>query len=267
MISPTDIVDSPFNRRHSAGARRVGYDSLPDMLGAINGALREPSAPSFIYAYWPDFDHCAHQCGAISDEACDLLRAADEALGRWVLTQPGRDTLLLVTADHGFIDGPPQRLIEIEDFPEIVDCLTGPLSGERRAVFCHVKPGRTRDFERALHALDHACTAWASEDLIAAGRFGPGDPHPRLQSRIGDFTLEMKGDWTLRDTMPLEMMSIGAASPSGEATTRFRVGLNPTRPQQAAGILIDPPPSFACAIGSAPAATSAAEPPDDAPQE
>lgn len=30
---------------------------------------------------------------------------------------------------------------------------------------------------------------------------------------------------------------------------------------------IDPPPSFACAIGSAPAATSAADPPDDAPQE
>ena len=34
---------------------------------------------------------------------------------------------------------------------------------------------------------------------------------------------------------------------------------------QAAGIRIDPPPSFACAIGTTPAATNAPEPDDDAP--
>ncbi|MFH1813374.1 MAG: alkaline phosphatase family protein [Pseudomonadota bacterium] len=204
VISPADIVDSPFNLRHSAGARRIGHDGLPDMLDQIDCALRVPSPPSYVYAYWPDFDHCAHQRGAASDEARALLRAADVALGRWVQAPSRRDTLLLVTADHGFIDGPPQRLIELEDFPLLADCLAGPLSGERRAVFCHVKPGRVRDFERALQALDHACTVWRSADLQAAGRFGPGTPHPKLLSRIGDFTLEMRDDWTLRDTMPGE---------------------------------------------------------------
>ncbi len=38
-----------------------------------------------------------------------------------------------------------------------------------------------------------------------------------------------------------------------------------TSPQQEAGIRIDPPPSFAWLIGTTPAATSAAEPPDDPP--
>ena len=46
---------------------------------------------------------------------------------------------------------------------------------------------------------------------------------------------------------------------------RPRLGLNPTSPVTAAGIRMDPPPSFACAIGSAPAATSDAEPPDEPP--
>lgn len=204
VISPIDIVDSPFNLRHSAGAGRVGYTDLGDMLCAIGNALREPVPPAYIYAYWPDFDHCAHRYGSGSQAARDLLRVADEVLSRWVQTQSHGDALLLVTADHGFIDGPAHRLIEIEDVPALADCLAGPLSGERRAVFCHVRSGRTREFERAVQALDHACVVWRSADLLAAGRFGPGQPHPRLLSRIGDFTLEMKEDWTLRDTLPDE---------------------------------------------------------------
>ena len=39
----------------------------------------------------------------------------------------------------------------------------------------------------------------------------------------------------------------------------------PTRPQQAAGIRSEPPPSLPCAIGTRPAATAAAEPPEEPP--
>lgn len=204
VISPVDIVDSPFNLRHSAGADRVGYVDLAGMLDAIGSALRAPQPPAYIYAYWPDFDHCAHARGTGSEAARDLLRKADQALADWSRSLAGNDALLLVTADHGFIDAPPERLIDIEDWPDAADCLAGPLSGERRAVFCHVKPGRQRDFERAMHRLDHVCVPWRSADLVAAGRFGPGLRHPQLLSRIGDYTLEMKQDWTLRDTMPGE---------------------------------------------------------------
>src|SRR5690242_791404 len=47
--------------------------------------------------------------------------------------------------------------------------------------------------------------------------------------------------------------------------TRPRVGLRPTRPLIAAGMRIEPPPSLAWANGTAPAATSAAEPDEEAP--
>ncbi len=47
--------------------------------------------------------------------------------------------------------------------------------------------------------------------------------------------------------------------------TRPRLGLSPTRPQQAAGMRIEPPPSLPCAIGTIPAATAAAEPPEEPP--
>src|SRR5205823_7421390 len=53
---------------------------------------------------------------------------------------------------------------------------------------------------------------------------------------------------------------------SGPIGLRARVGLSPKRPQQEAGIRMDPPPSVACAMGTMPAATAAAEPPLEPPE-
>src|SRR3954452_5195064 len=52
---------------------------------------------------------------------------------------------------------------------------------------------------------------------------------------------------------------------SGPREMRPRLGLRPTRPQQAAGTRIEPPPSEAWAIGTRPPATAAPEPPDEPP--
>jgi hypothetical protein len=50
-----------------------------------------------------------------------------------------------------------------------------------------------------------------------------------------------------------------------ESGSRPRLGLSPTRPQHAAGTRVEPPPSAAWAIGTTPAATRAAAPPDEPP--
>src|SRR5688500_2318918 len=51
----------------------------------------------------------------------------------------------------------------------------------------------------------------------------------------------------------------------GHVGLRPRDGLKPKTPQQDAGMRIDPPPSPPLAIGTRPAATAAAEPPEDPP--
>ena len=53
----------------------------------------------------------------------------------------------------------------------------------------------------------------------------------------------------------------------GARLERARVGLRPTSPQNAAGMRIDPPMSFAWPTGARPAATAAAEPPLEPPVE
>src|ERR1700757_1801599 len=54
---------------------------------------------------------------------------------------------------------------------------------------------------------------------------------------------------------------------SGAMDTRPRDGLSPNKPHCAPGIRSEPPPSVACATGRMPAATAAAEPPEEPPGE
>ena len=55
------------------------------------------------------------------------------------------------------------------------------------------------------------------------------------------------------------------SSSRGPLETRPRDGFNPTRPQSAAGMRIEPPPSPAPATGTMPETTAAADPPEDPP--
>ena len=41
-----------------------------------------------------------------------------------------------------------------------------------------------------------------SGELVEEGWFGPGQPHPRLAERIGDVTLLMRGNYTVKDWIP-----------------------------------------------------------------
>src|SRR6185503_117312 len=61
-------------------------------------------------------------------------------------------------------------------------------------------------------------------------------------------------------TRPLNM-----SPKSGPSGLRARVGLSANTPQHEAGIRIERPPSLACANGTMPAATAAAEPPLEPP--
>src|SRR5215212_7535043 len=72
---------------------------------------------------------------------------------------------------------------------------------------------------------------------------------------------------TVRVTEPSIVPPAHTSDMIGPWLTRPRVGLSPTSPHSLAGIRIEPPPSFACATGTMPLATAAADPPDDPPVE
>ena len=70
---------------------------------------------------------------------------------------------------------------------------------------------------------------------------------------------------TLRVTTNSAENPLQRSPSAGPKELRPRVGLRPTRPHMLAGPRMEPPPSLACAAGTMPAATAAAEPPLEPP--
>ena len=204
-LAPRSIAGSAFNAWHARGANSVAYDSLPELFARLAGLLRDAGTPRYIYAYLPDLDSVSHRHGTDSAQAQQTLASIDALFGELLAATEGSDGWLVATADHGFIDSPPQRVVSLDDHPQLAALLARPLCGERRAAYADVAPQHRAAFadyvrERLAHCVDLRLSA----DLIDAGWFGPPPFHAQLAARVGDYTLLMKDDWTIKDWLPGE---------------------------------------------------------------
>lgn len=202
-VAPQDIVESPFNRYHTQGAQRIGYWGIKGFIDAIAHAVSTStpqSAPNFIYAYYPALDSLMHGVGTSDARVTQRLQQIDAAVATLQAKLAGTNTLLIVTADHGFIDAPKDHLIALDEHPELAAMLLRPLCGERRLAYAYVRPECHADFQDYVNEhLSDACRCIPTAEFIVEGWFGPGAPHPQLASRAGDFVLQMRGDWTIKD--------------------------------------------------------------------
>lgn len=205
VVSPRAIINSEFNVRHTAGAERRAYDGLADFFPAVAAAVRDAPARKFVYAYYSTFDAIAHSFGVSSRQCAQKFAALDEAFGGFLDSLAGTGTTVILTADHGFIDTSPEHSLKLDNYPRLAGMLARPLCGEQRAAYCYVRPGRHADFEACVRdELSDSAVLAQSADLVAAGLFGPGTPHPQLGARIGDYTLLMKDNCTIKDVLPGE---------------------------------------------------------------
>ncbi len=205
VVSPKEIAGSPFNAFHSRGADTLAYGNLDELLLMLANLVRIPGR-KFIYAYWPTLDSVSHRHGACSAQAQATLQRFCAGFDRLVPEIGGSDTQLLVTADHGFIDSPDSRCVELDDHRALAAMLARPLCGEQRVSWCYLKPDvSTDDFARCVAArLGDRAEAVTRERMLQEGWFGPGTPHPRLAARVGDVALVMRDDWTIKDWLPGE---------------------------------------------------------------
>ncbi len=226
VVAPQSIAGSPFNAWHSRGAQSMAYKSLPEMFACLADLVQEGARSSYIYAYYPDLDSYSHHYGTDSRQAQHTLSQFDAGFGELLRRLRGSSTWLLVTADHGFIDSPPRRVISLDDHPRLAALLLRPLCGERRAAYCYVAPENRPTFEAYVRRhLGRAVHLHASDRLIAAGWFGPPPYHPRLASRVGDYTLVMKDNWTIKDWLPGERRFAMLGVHGGISSSEMRVPL------------------------------------------
>jgi Type I phosphodiesterase / nucleotide pyrophosphatase len=222
VVSWRQIIDSTYNRHHCGRTERLAYDNLEGFLAQTVAAVKSGPARKLVYAYWPEFDALAHQHGVASEPVRAHYRTLDALFGELLARLAGSDTLLVVTADHGFVDSPPEESIELP--PALAALLRFPLCGERRVAFCHAHD-RTSFLARAKDVLGDRAQVRPSVELLDEGWFGPGRAHPRILERIGDVALLMNGRGTIKDWVPGEARHLHIGNHGGTSEDEMRIPL------------------------------------------
>jgi len=222
VVTYKEIIDSEYNTCHCRGAQCVAYETLDELVAQIEGAVKSGADRKFVYAYWPVYDMVSHRYGAGSAEAFEQFAKIDAAFGTLLARLSGTDSVVIATADHGFIDVAPEESFELP--VSLASLLRFPLCGERRVAYCHVHDVKTF-MQKAKDWLGEHADVIPSQNLADEGWFGPGTPHPRFKERIGDVALVMRGRYTVKDWTPGESRHLHIGNHGGTSDDEMLIPL------------------------------------------
>jgi hypothetical protein len=200
LLSFGDIPNVPFG---VVGTRWHDRRSYPDLAGLVEtvAMFAREGGQRVAYVYWPRYDGLCHEIGCEHPDIGAHFEELDAMLADLVDALRGTNACLCVLADHGLVTVERERCIDLAAVPGLMDCMPMVASGDQRQLSCYVRPHKIEDFlDIVERELGDACVCVRGETLLEAGVFGPGDPHPKLRSRLGDYVLLCKEGWALIHT-------------------------------------------------------------------
>ncbi len=190
-------ADSSVNAEFIAPFTKHKVNDVPDMCNHISTVCAN-NRRNYILAYWPQPDHDMHELGTEHEKIHDIILDINRRVAD--LSARLRDTLIIVTADHGMID---TEYAFITDYPEISDCLIRPYTIESRAVNFFVKPGKTAQFAEAFNnRFGEDFMLLTKEEVLERGLFGRGTPHERISDFLGDYLAVATGRLSIEHARP-----------------------------------------------------------------
>jgi hypothetical protein len=205
---------APLYVRAAAHGLDVTVVNLPEYVGSgltvvtTRGARYEPTAGSdlaeimlrelkrsdLVYGYTPELDKAGHVYGLTSPEWHEAASDVDSLIARLADGLPA-DAALVITADHGQLDVPPDRRLDVDADPRLAEGVA-LFAGEPRVRYLHAIPGAEPDVLAAWRELaGHAAWIGTREEAIATGWYGPFTPD--FAERIGDVVVVCQDDWAV----------------------------------------------------------------------
>ncbi|BBY21534.1 alkaline phosphatase family protein [Mycobacterium stomatepiae] len=149
------------------------------------------AAPGLVYGYIADLDTAAHVFGIGSPHWHEAAARVDALLTRLVDALPA-NAALLVTADHGGLNVPPQARVDLDTDSRLSQGIR-VVAGEPRVRYLHTAPGAAADVRATWSGLlDGKAEVYSRDQAVATGMFGPVDPGHL--ARIGDVVVICTGD-------------------------------------------------------------------------
>jgi hypothetical protein len=174
--------------------------STPSDLWVNTRHLLETNATERMYAwvYWGELDHLSHFYGPDDERTLAEFASFSAAFEHLFLSRLSpelrRDTMVILTADHGQINTQKHSKYDLNHHPEFTRRLHLQPTGENRMAYLYLRPGQQEEITGYLNRV------WPDQFMlidphtaVSAGLFGPGQPHPRLLDRLGDVIALARG--------------------------------------------------------------------------
>jgi len=186
-VTPYENVVTTINK---AGGRAYGcapflppYPSSIEEICAGVKTLCEKPGQKYIYAYWDQPDGCLHSSGCASDEVKEVLKNIEACVSG--LADELKNTLIIVTADHGHID---TEYAVLQDYPQVCDCLIRMPSLEPRVLNFFVKEDKKETFEKEFkREFGDKFLLMPMEQVLEKKLFGTGKQHENFRAMLGDY--------------------------------------------------------------------------------
>jgi hypothetical protein len=206
VVSKREFVDTGLTLCGFRGSEFVGGDKVGERIAGVVAASAEN--PSVTYVYDGDLDWTGHRYGVDSPQWRAQLAAIDASIEQLrEALDPG--VRLLVVADHGMIDSPPEARTDVDEHLELRSGVW-LFGGEARFRHLYCASGAVEDVMATWRERlgDHAHVL-SRDEAIERGWFGP--VASQVRPRLGDVVVAARGDHAVVSTadFPYENMLVG----------------------------------------------------------
>lgn len=160
------------------------YNGIDDMFNKIKSICNEKTEKrKYIYAYDVDPDSLMHVLGSDSLEVSDAIKERNDKVEK--LCEELDDTVVIVIADHGHIN---IENIYLEDYKDILECLSKKTSIESRAINFFIKEDKKEEFVKLFNKyFGYYYTLYTRDDVIKSKLFGTGEENEIFKDELGDY--------------------------------------------------------------------------------
>jgi predicted AlkP superfamily pyrophosphatase or phosphodiesterase len=227
VVVPEKLIGSVYTNFLLGGSDKTGYMGLKDFYSRLTGAVKASQGKkNYIYGYLPDLDSVFHKDGSKSVSLTRLFYKIARETEKFFNEIAGTNSLVIITADHGLLDGGQENQLNMNELPQISKMLEFPLCGEPRAAYCYVKDEYKKDFKQIVEKeIGYAVKVMTGKKMIEEGYYGLFEANAKLESRVGDFVLLCKKNFVIKDFLPNEKVKFHAADHGGLSTTEMLVPL------------------------------------------
>ena len=201
QYQPRDFVPSASADQLGKGAKARPYKTLSEGIVNVRESILNNATRHYYFFYFSGIDTLCHQYGPNSaqvDAEIDTFLTALDRLFFSQLIGKAKDTLFLMTADHGMSETDPQTTVYLNNLvPDVRRFMKTTRRGEYivpcgspRDFFLHIEDGKLDEAQALLSAkLRGKADVVKVNDLIQQNYFGPAPASETFLKRVGNLVI------------------------------------------------------------------------------